>query len=163
MLLTETMTWDEALLFGQEAFYVGDSVYTLGVDDSFQRLTKNGEVFLPDDAYFELNPVYMADNLLIRYRLGTEGDNQKLQDTNSGVAADIDIESEAAQVVYEQDKCILAMPDGSLIDIPNGRYLTAMNDFLLYIDENGTGSPHDVWVYDIPTGESYLLQADMDV
>jgi len=55
------------------------------------------------------------------------------------------------------------MPDGSLIGIPNGRYLTGTNDFLIYIDEKEAGSPYDVWVYDIPTGESYLLQTDMDV
>ena len=150
VLWQETMTWDEMLDFGEGEFVVGDILYTHVVVDGYTQVYRNGEPFLPEGSYIEHYPRYYDGNLLIRYRDGAvSGGNQKIQAE----------EMDDTRII---SKCLLATPNGELIDVPDGDYLTGTKDFLLFI-EAYDGKPYDVYCYDLNSGETTLLYTAMDI
>lgn len=58
--------------------------------------------------------------------------------------------------------CMLALPNGSTKELPSCEVLAGTNQFLLTI-EAYDGDPYDLYRYDIESGESILLRADMDI
>lgn len=141
----KTLTREELLHYGRTNYPVGNAVYSQVIIDGGKSLYRDGKPFLPEGTHLETDPRYYGDNLLIRYEY-LEG-KVKGQD-----------ETRQTPVI---DEYILVTPSGETIDVPNGDYLTGTSDFLLF--KSRYDPPHDVYSYDLQSGESTLLYAEMDI
>lgn len=58
---------------------------------------------------------------------------------------------------------ILITPDGDVIELPKGQYLTGTDDLLFFVNDVWMSTPYDLYSYDVITGEKLLLISDADV